>query len=41
MGVACVTIPVARFGDGDTVEVDKGNCDGMEFNPLRPEDVGR
>jgi hypothetical protein len=37
-------MPTASFGDGGTVEeamVDKGDCAGVGFNPLRPEEVGR
>jgi hypothetical protein len=37
-------MPVANFGDGSTEEealVDKGDCAGMGFDPLRPEEAGR
>lgn len=44
VGVAWVLMPAANFGDGSIVEealVDKGECAGMAFGALRPEEVGR
>ena len=45
MGVVWVLLPAAIFGDGGmTAEeaiVDGGDCAGIKFDALRPEEVGR
>ena len=45
MGVVCVLLPAAIFGDGgmtaEEATVDGGDCAGKRFDALRPEEVGR
>jgi hypothetical protein len=45
MGEVWGLLPAAIFGDGgmtaEEVTVDEGDCAGIKFDPLRPEEVGR
>ena len=45
MGVVCVLLPAAIFGDGgmtaEEATVDGGDCVSIKFDEGRPEEVGR
>ena len=44
MGVCCVLVPAAGFGDegeiAEEVNLGEGECAGMVFDTLRSEEVG-